>query len=535
MARDEVYRERIRNKARLAGVPPDMFVSLYETEGNRPNIGLHGTRSTAAGAFGLTEPFAKQYGATNRFDPEQNADAALRGLVDAHEHWGNWPQAFEEFKMGRRHVGDAEFRRAHPGEWAAAQKVAGAGMGTLYPGRSEFDPTTAAVRDQTDTLRGDVDSAQSELTGAMGQPFNLPRTPVMQERNALQVGIPSLFSNIASAISGNPLYQQSQMAEFAQEDASREQARATNLGMSRQEVMQRRTEGLTAIANKLEYAQKRLEAAGEHEQALKLQNEHMKALEHIQKLHDQAEKERVDAQIAGDLDKEYARLGLLRDEQGNLVPNTALSKLSGLMEENEVQQRIGAINALLSDKKRDKKDDQTLIDQRNQLQYTTVRKGQTWESVKGMVAQGYPDKKEQAQILEAIAHRHPELGASYLTAIDDARGKVAPSWGQHMQSGPVPLEGQRQTVITPKTTEAKEDVYAPHSLHTRTPTEHEKMAEDLVSRYGSWDELSAGIPPQYMKKLGYDVAILRAEFTRKKREQAEEIANARREKVGSKL
>jgi Skp family chaperone for outer membrane proteins len=174
----------------------------------------------------------------------------------------------------------------------------------------------SAAADRTRVASGEFAGAQTAYDDAFKRPLNLPRMPIPEERSMAGIGIPSLLANLATAISGNPLYQQVQQGRFAGEDEERRQAQQQNLQLSREETVQRRQENLQHMHDRMALAADRLQAAEKYEEEIKMRGEMAKVQEKIQGMEGDQAKERAEIQAKAQTDAQYIRLKGVFAKQG---------------------------------------------------------------------------------------------------------------------------------------------------------------------------------------------------------------------------
>lgn len=165
--------------------------------------------------------------------------------------------------------------------------------------------TIKAAQKQREAASKSAEAILGDLQQPTDLNFNLP--PATSIGNT---AVPSAMAAIASAISGNKLFQQANIGERQQEQAARIQAESDKNRLTAQDIMSRHAQILQV---KLGMLDKELEGAlsmEQHGRALQIINEQSKTAEKLAKLNNDAEMER--ARLRAKTDVEVANISANR-------------------------------------------------------------------------------------------------------------------------------------------------------------------------------------------------------------------------------
>lgn len=197
---------------------------------------------------------------------------------------------------------------------------------------------------------GNVD--QQLAASLQNNPLAGPRLPVPEERTPGNRFTMSLAANIASALTGNPMFAGQNLQQLEQEGMERRNTTQQNVLLERSEMLARRSELLEAQRERYSRARAYYESKQAHVRAAefkKLELKMMTEKDNVDELRG-ALKDWGSKYLEGEnaLTRELAQLGLVKDESGNIRPIQG-AKIKGLASTSDKLPKAEDMEKMLND------------------------------------------------------------------------------------------------------------------------------------------------------------------------------------------
>lgn len=204
-----------------------------------------------------------------------------------------------------------------------------------------FRPVLDRFAAQQELLGPEFNQATSQLQATMNAPLSQfgptsgPMLNVPPTMTPMQAGLGGLFSNLATAVSENPFYQNEFAGRRAQMEQNNLEAQQKNTLMERQELLQRRAESLNFQLQTWDSIRERLLEAGKGYEATLAEQKKLELMTKLDQLKEQNETFRVLAeqhiatsgQIERSMMSNLRRLGYRQNENGEWEATPDLAKL----------------------------------------------------------------------------------------------------------------------------------------------------------------------------------------------------------------